>query len=242
MATCKLCQQERPLVAAHVIPRAFYNSPGPNGPSKLITNAKGQYPRRIPIGVYDEGILCAECDGDLGVLDQHAAEALLQAAPADAMKVGHSVLARHYKSADPTKLHRFILSVAWRASVSSHIFFTKVKLGRYETLIRHALLDATKSTQPLETILGEFEGQNVVPLDPHPTRIDATRMWVVYAGKFIFYLKADQRAVPRDLAKLTLQPGRPVYSVVRPWNDSKEKELAVGLVKQNRGAFRREMA
>jgi hypothetical protein len=236
MAICKLCDKNKRLIKAHIIPEPFF---GDRNDLKLVAQAKGAYPRRIPIGVYDTNILCADCDGAIGRLDQHAAEALLQGKSEGLRHPCSTLVARRYPNADGLKLHRFIISVAWRASVSSHDYFNRVKLGKYESLIRGALLDDASDAAPLQTFLGEFEGKHVVPLDPHWTRFDDVRVWVIYAGRFIFYMKADRKPIPRDFSIYVLKSAHPVYSVVRQWDESKEKQLALGIVRANPSTFRR---
>ena len=48
MAICKLCAKDKPLIKAHIIPEPFF---GGRNDLKLVAQARGVYPRRIPIGV-----------------------------------------------------------------------------------------------------------------------------------------------------------------------------------------------
>jgi hypothetical protein len=141
MPICKLCHYDRRLIDAHVIPRAFWQLPGPGeGAAKILSNTTGTFPRRTRIGVYDSSILCAECDGELGKLDQHAAEMLLQNQPTELFHLAE-LCGRRYEHADTAMIYRFIVSVAWRASISTQPFFRRVRLGPYERSARHVLLE-----------------------------------------------------------------------------------------------------
>lgn len=160
MPTCKLCGNDRKLIDAHIIPRAFWRLP-PAGEdaAKILSNSKGVHPRRMLEGVYDPNILCGECDGQLGKLDQHAAESLLHARP-DNIKGFRQLMGRRYEEADPARLRLFIASVAWRAPISHQTFFARVSLGPYEELIKRALQQGINNSR-VECVLGEFDKEDV---------------------------------------------------------------------------------
>ena len=238
MPICKLCQQDRKLIKAHIIPKAFFDLPPPDeDAAKIIAMSEEHHPKKTREGVYDMEILCGDCDGKLGLLDQHAAEHLLQRGPTGEIGIGSTAFGHFYKTADAETLRMFVASVAWRASISGHYFFQAVKLGRYEDVIRGALL-GKNDLGPIDVLLGEFDKDGVAMLNPHPTRIDQINFWVIYASKFIFYLKADQRACPADLQTYKLQKGKDVAAVVRSWMESKERPVIVKMAKRNANAFR----
>jgi hypothetical protein len=74
-----LCQTEKPLIKAHVIPEGFFRCVGhPSEILELHTNTPGTYPKRAPIGVYDKLILCRACDNVFSPWEQHAQDVLLR--------------------------------------------------------------------------------------------------------------------------------------------------------------------
>src|SRR6202521_4424365 len=78
MSRCRLCEQERRLVRAHAIPEAFFRVLRSGGETPLlVSNTGNSFPRRAPIGVYDEGMLCDECERKFGDVDSYAAQVLL---------------------------------------------------------------------------------------------------------------------------------------------------------------------
>jgi hypothetical protein len=78
MALCRMCSNDRKLIRAHVIPEAFFRVQRADGePTFLITNTVGQYPKRAPIGVYDEGILCGDCENSFQAIDDYGIKVLL---------------------------------------------------------------------------------------------------------------------------------------------------------------------
>lgn len=227
MAICKLCRQDRPLIKAHVIPRAFYPPRSSIGDTIIVPGFEGGYPRRTPIGVYDEDILCKECDASLGKLDQHVAETVLRG-----KHVRHALgTAREYVDADPELVLRFAGSVAWRAAVSTHDMFNTMRLGPYVDKL-HSWLSGDLERSPIDCWLAEFETDDVPFLNPHQTRFSGVRVAVIYAGRLVFYVKLDKRKVPPEFEKLRLVAGRPVYSVVRNFRDGKEAPLMRRMIEQ----------
>jgi hypothetical protein len=239
MPTCKLCKNDRKLISAHIIPRAFYAPPSPEGAAKILANKEGTWPRKAPIGVYDASILCEDCDGALGKLDQHAAEQLLQGKPTKEVMAGanQQVVARYYGNADASKMLLFIASIIWRASISSHEFFSRVELGPYEDILRSMLLGHAEESDRVDAILAEFDTPAAPILDPHSTRFAGVNFWVVYASRYVLYLKLDRRGVPDPFAELALRRASEVISTVRSWEGSKELSVMQKIVVANPNAF-----
>ena len=219
--TCAFCGQDKPLIDAHIIPRAFYPPRAAEGDAVIIPGHDSrEFPRRTPIGVYDKAILCAECDGKLGRLDQHAAEHLLHGV----VEKTHLGKARLYPKADPVKIARFVASVAWRGAVSSHMMFRTVNIGAYERRILDALRNNDDDV-PLDVWIAEFDAAAPPFLNPHLIRIDGVLCLVIYASRFIFYAKTDRQRLPVAFAELALRPGKPVRTILRAWGSSKEANL-----------------
>ena len=72
MAQCRLCAEDRKLVKAHVIPEAFFRVLRAGGETPiLISNVANTYPKRSPIGVYDQNILCEDCETMFSQVDDY---------------------------------------------------------------------------------------------------------------------------------------------------------------------------
>lgn len=226
MAICKLCGEDKKLIDAHIIPRAFYPPKIPTGDAVIVPSLEGGYPRRTPIGVYDPKILCAECDGELGLLDEHVATKVLRGKH----NAHHFGLGREYVDADPELVLRFAASVVWRASVSSHDMFNTMKLGPYTDKL-HTWLTGQNPEPPVEGWLAEFERDDVPFLNPALHRFSGVRVAVVYAGRLVFYLKLDRQRLPPEFVALSLVPGRPVWSIVRQFKNGKEFPLMQRMMK-----------
>ena len=66
---CRLCELREANVRAHVIPKAFYLHATED--ARLISTSPDIRPKRSPIGVYDTGILCMECEAGLSPFDDY---------------------------------------------------------------------------------------------------------------------------------------------------------------------------
>lgn len=222
-------------MAAHIIPRSFWILD--EGTPKVLTNVPGVYPARSPQGIYDLNILCARCDTSiLGTLDHHAAETLLRAQSIP-LHIGPLII-RQYPAAEPAKIALFIASVAWRASVSDHKFFKRIRLGRYEEVIRQMLLGTDTELGSVEAVIAEFD-ETEGTLDPHQTRFEGVRFSLIFADRFVFYVKTDRRSCPAFLADSVVRHNHPVITIPRSWKDSKERKVLVQVARSNAKAFPR---
>jgi hypothetical protein len=78
VANCKLCGNAADLVNAHIIPEAFFRElRHEDKPPLLVTNTKGHFPKKVPIGVYDPEILCASCEKKFLPFDTYGIDVLL---------------------------------------------------------------------------------------------------------------------------------------------------------------------
>lgn len=133
MTICRLCSQERKLVKSHIIPEAFWRRGRTgDGVPHLLTKAQGAFPKRAPVGVYGR-FLCASCEGKFQEVDSYGAQVLIQDFESLFMPFVRDGVLRAFESTavDQAQLLRFVVSVAWRASVSDHPFFKHVDLGAF---------------------------------------------------------------------------------------------------------------
>ena len=62
-------------------------------------------------------------------------------------------------------------------------------------------------------------------LDPFSERYDGVFYYRLYLGRYIAYVKVDQRAVPSDLADFVLMPNSQLVVLAREFHDSNEKSV-----------------
>lgn len=126
---CRWCGADAELIRAHIIPEAFHAlSPGADKRVAILSPDDSKFTRVRQAGITDPGILCGPCDRLLGKLDEFALT-VFRSPPAesDAVQVGP---AKGYDlhCSDIPRAQRFLLSVLWRASVSSDSTFELINL------------------------------------------------------------------------------------------------------------------
>jgi hypothetical protein len=149
---CKLCQLEKPLLnKSHIIPEFMYESLFDNGHklNKLVPVElfKGQGRIQRPSsGVYESGLLCKECDNTIiGGYETYARNALYAKEgeysdlPECTNFITNGVKYTRCKNLHYKEFKLFLLSILWRASISSQDVFNRVKLGPYEESIRQMI-------------------------------------------------------------------------------------------------------
>ncbi|WP_373503108.1 hypothetical protein [Aestuariivirga sp.] len=134
---CNYCGENKKLIDSHLIPKCMY-SMLEDGPLAVVNLSVPHPPKKSHIGIYDDGILCEDCDGLLGVLDQYVCERfkknklnVVTAQLDDGWAVDESgnSLCFELPDIDPQRLVKFVLSVLWRAHLSSRPEAKVVKLG-----------------------------------------------------------------------------------------------------------------
>ena len=177
MPTCRLCEGEvSALVKAHVVPRSFFEINPALAAPRLVTNTPEVYPKRVPIGVYDETIVCERCEARFSPYDDYAARLLLHHAgefekilnPETGQLGGY--LIREY---DYRLLKLFFVATLWRASAASQEFFSRVRLGPFEARAKEMLLkDDPGDPQEFGTLLLAWDDVDYpVMMDPFPEKI-----------------------------------------------------------------------
>lgn len=126
------------LIEGHIVARGFARDAQESYRHNLLISIGNVRPLRA-LGIYDNGILCADRDGKLGDLDN------------DALQVCRRFQAEHtirddglfeMQNVDGPRFATFVLSVLWRASITSRPEFAKVSLGQYEDDARDVIFGA----------------------------------------------------------------------------------------------------
>ena len=222
MGTCSLCGNERKLVEAHLIPKCMYDLDG-KLPLKIVGLFGTSFPKRSQNGIYDAGILCAECDNRIGVWDQHACESLraetrgLEVASAtDGLAVDEDgkVLCYVVGNADPELISKFALSVLWRCHHSSRDEARVVNLGPHADRIAKIILDDTSTEHHDYSVWLEYHSDFPLVMWVGRWKIEGNvTINTFMAQNFSFHMKTDKRADPDPFHLLRMKQGRPVFAM-----------------------------
>lgn len=151
---CKFCgQQTNRPAKSHIIPQGFLDCVGfkPGQIKQRVLMSNGQS-KTAPIGVYDQTILCEECEKKQFACDNYAISMLKQHEGAKIVTIGQQS-AFLFDSPDRRLLRRWIASVLWRASVSSQDIFNDVDLKPFWATKIHDELDSDDDFNFIDAIV-----------------------------------------------------------------------------------------
>jgi hypothetical protein len=146
--TCKLCKRPTSVFPrSHSIPASFFRKLRGSDPNSVFFDLTGRkIVRRVQAGVWDDDMLCLECEGKFSDFDSYGWK-ILGELDLSSPYLENFQLAGYWMRCDTDKLRRFILSVLWRASVSKCNFYDRANLGlRQERQAIERIFDPTLLT------------------------------------------------------------------------------------------------
>jgi hypothetical protein len=192
--------------------------------------------------VYDDRILCDECEPLFNEWDDYAQKVLASddcigfaQRSSTGQIVGWELPNYRY---DQLKL--FFISIVWRASVSRHSFYKRVSLGPFEREARQMIQrrDPGDRDQFAVAVARFAEPRwRRVMLDPHATRINGVKHYTFYLAGYLAYIKVDWRPSPASIGPFILSPGSPLKIISRQLSRSEAIVLrSIVTAPQNRRA------
>ena len=235
---CKLTGTKGKGVKSHIIPESFYEiPPQTEGCLKLASNISGGFIKKIPVGIYDSGIVTQKGEDIFNTWDNYAAKTLLnRSGELEPLIRKQEIIGWNLNRVNSSLLKLFALSMLWRAHASSQVMFTNVDLGIHEPIIRSMLL---KSDPGKEDDYSVFivkwtnDERGPVYMDPLYERYEGVNFYRFYGGRFIFYIKIDQRKTPLKLNPFQLADGPDLTLAARDLEKSKELSLIIKIVRKN---------
>lgn len=242
---CKGCDEDKRLVNSHIIPRAYYEvTRGDRSvPFNVVTNSDGKVTPFSMKGIYDNAILCAECEELFNKTDGYAATILLQKeGKQQPIFHGQSLTAFYAENVDVDRIKYFFMSVLWRASISTQQFFSDIDLGTTEDRLRILLRDkSTGSVPDYEFVLGKYTPSKCHPdlhrliLNPKLVRVSGIRFYRFYLGGYVLMIKSSREKMPQALRKTTNAQGL-IIANLGPYEESREYEVVQKLLNDNLAA------
>ncbi len=187
---CRLCLSDNWLVDSDIIPKFHY---------KTVKEVEGRFyvlstdpskkviPKQKTI---TEHLLCRRCDNErLSRYEKHLEEVLFGGYPLEAEHAEPVVVIKGY---DYKMVKNCLLSILWRMSLSTDVFFSKVSLGdKHEERLRVTLLNDVELPEeeyPIYAVAPYFDGSNPsdVIMEPDFTRIDGNRVYRCLISGLIF--------------------------------------------------------
>jgi hypothetical protein len=220
---CKLTGQHTKFIRSHIVPRSFLNLDYKRGedPLRVYALNSKQQPKRSQTGLYDASIVGKPGEKILARLDAAASDFLnVPIKRADYVRDEHGFILR---DADREKaaylvagdsyrdLKLFVLSIFWRASVSSlqELVGFRLRPG-IEERIRSMLLanDPGIPEEMSVSILRYLDKYGVPLVTPNRIKIAGVPHVQTTFGQFRFFMKTANLASPSPVDEIQMRPGR----------------------------------
>lgn len=242
---CRLCESEKPLIDAHIIPRSIYEEVKGERDSYVfvVKNTKDSHAKRSRTGLYDKEILCKECDNYLGKLDHYGKNFIFNwnmdanpiVTPANEI-IGFEIVKFDYE-----KLKLFFLSILWRASISTLEYFSSIQLAKYENLLRHHIREGDPGRfDEFPVILTRYKDVDtrLTMSQPIWMRLQQVRYYKLYLVACNAYIKSDHRPAFTSFQALALNPNAPLIVKFENFRGSNEAKLLENLLRKRRTELR----
>lgn len=179
-------------------------------------------------------MVCEDCERQFSSVDDYANRLLIvNRAVAKSVVDGEQVLAYVYERFDYQKLKLFFLSLLWRASESSHIFYRNVNLGPHDFPIRQAIINSNPGNADFySVVLAKFPRPYGI-LGPHATRFDGINFCQIYLAEYVAYIKVDNRPLPNSFQGLELKDGTQLVLLARDPAISKDAQIMRSIALKN---------
>ncbi len=228
MGKCKLCKESKELLKkSHIIPDFMYK--GLYDEDHKITYAtretfksNSNKIKRCSSGEYESQILCADCDNKVigDSLEDYASKIIYgknlspRIAPiSKEYEASDGTIFTNITNINYTKFKLFLLSILWRASISSRPFFSDIKLGPHEEVIRNMILKGNPgSYTDYPILILSFIKKESVPEDiiTKPRKLKTsdghnTYIFAIGGLVYIFYINAKYHKLPDVVLEYSLK-------------------------------------
>lgn len=216
------------LIQAHIIPRGFARDvmAGHQHNMRITASNVGTTQH----GVYDSQLLCANCDGALGAYDSDALDTVRRFANNEHVIAADG--AYTLANVDGDMFAKFVLSVLWRASISSRPEFRSTRLGPYEDKARDVIFGARQlaSLPEYQLIAALYRSPSGQPAafasrfysSPVPTKIDGVNCWQMSLGGLKLIGKLDKRPFDAVLQPSVINGNNKLFGATLPYEDTIE--------------------
>ena len=178
--------------------------------------------KRPSSGEWEGGLLCSDCDNRLlGGYESYASKAIY----GGKLQEDESPVCNNYINKEGVqfstctnisyaKMKIFLLSILWRASISSRPLFSEISLGAHEEIIRKMIYDeAPGNINDYPIIIMTSIKDKSMPKDIifHPSKLrmeGGSRVYNFMIGAiyYLFYVNSKSHSLPEFVLNQTLNP------------------------------------
>lgn len=181
---CALCQDRRQLCKSHIIPEFLYSAIYDDAGRIHLRSGDIATDNKLRQKGIWQYLLCQECETRISKWERYADHLFKGKRPeVTAVRTRDGLW---LSGIDYTSMKLFLLSILWRAGVSTDGFFENVMLGPHEETLRGMLLRAdpgAPTDYPCFTAMLMADGATVSDLIVQPTK---TRVFDRSAYRFVF--------------------------------------------------------
>lgn len=237
--SCLLCERNVALINAHIIPKCIFSAVKQgNQHAVILKPGNSKFTETTQSGFSDRKILCKDCDGKIGSLDDYANK-IFGKKPDEStiiIDLNGGRLGYHLPFIELDKIKRFMLSILYRASISSVDFFSNISLGPYEEKIKNIL----NSNDPLpeddwEIVVIRYNDApfHEVIYPSYSFKLDnGIRVYAVNIPHYKIIIKVDKRKLNGALKRLSLKQGVGNKCLLFPYANSSEDRHMKSLIEQ----------
>ena len=200
--TCKLCGSYSKLIKqSHIIPNFMYKSLLDEGNKFFFLSLKNNIhkPQVFQTGVFDKYILCRTCENELlSKLEKYSSYVLYGGRSKEDILVTNKksldgIRTIHVQNIDYRKFKLFVLSVIWRAHISSHVFFKNVDIGSHDKIIKGMLLSGNaglESEYRISIFAFKDSSDNLMRffLNPEVKKDDENHFITFFINGFLYFI------------------------------------------------------
>ncbi len=128
-----------------------------------------------------------------------------------------------------TKFKLFLLSILWRASISSRPFFNEINLGTHEEVIRKMILQGNAGDiDDYPTVMTTYLNDKTMPkeLIAKPRKRDddglATFVFMIAGVFYLYYFYVEKEKIQKAILSETIKPNNEMNFYINPkhhnWN------------------------
>lgn len=206
---CRLCKKTAKLANSHIIPefvfRTLYDKKH-RFRSAQLDERKWEWEQKG----YREPMLCDNCEQKFSIWEHYASEQFFNKPLPTPISQGNSK-AIILNGLNYQKLKLFLLSILWRAGVTTHVYYKHVQLGHiHEERLRQMLLSENPGSAEdyacfICTINLDGNKFRDFFVEPTPSRVESHRCYRFVFSGFIFYYHVTSHRLPDSTRRLTLQ-------------------------------------
>ena len=234
--SCHLCLKKIPLIKkSHILSNFLYSSLRDTDNAMIsFKNSNLSQPTTIYTGVFEEGLLCSNCDNKvIGRYELYASQVIRAQSGMSGINItffkDNTGVEKYAKleGIDYKKFKLFLLSIIWRSSISKRDFFKKIKLdpGDEEKLRKMIIEEDPGKPDDFPCVIAIARNSELMNgLIREPSKFAEGYKFLIAGAIYHFYI---QKPFPAFVTKSAIQDSNTMclFFMSDEWIRKSEKEI-----------------